>query len=65
MSAEIIQGKYTVQLISRDSKDSDLREVLYGHENLALACALYEGVCQTVFRACDSPLWGDARAGTQ
>jgi hypothetical protein len=39
----MIDGKYTVELITGDGVGGDLREILYRHDNLALARAIYKG----------------------
>jgi hypothetical protein len=42
MSKQMIEGKYTVELITCDGVAGDLREILYRHDNLALARAAYK-----------------------
>jgi hypothetical protein len=49
MSGQMIEGKYTVELITGDGVGGDLREILYRHDNLALARAIYKG--------CNASLW--------
>jgi len=43
VSGDMIEGKYSVELITGYGEGGGLREVLYRHNNLALARALYKG----------------------
>ena len=43
MSGEMIEGKYSVELVTEDSEGGGLREVLYRHDNLSLVRVLYQG----------------------
>jgi len=43
VKGETIEGKYSVELVTRNGDGDCLREVLYRHDNLALARALFKG----------------------
>jgi hypothetical protein len=43
MKGETIEGKYSVELVTRNGDGDCLREVLYRHDNLALVRALFKG----------------------
>jgi hypothetical protein len=43
VTAETIEGKYSVELVTRNGEGCGHREVLYRHDNLALVRALFKG----------------------
>ncbi len=41
--SETIEGKYRIELVTRNGEGDCSREVLYHHDNLALVRALFKG----------------------
>jgi hypothetical protein len=44
VSGKMVEGQYSIELVSGDGQGNGLRQVLYRHENLALMRALFKGV---------------------
>ena len=44
MPGKMVEGQYSIELVSGDGQGNGLRQVLYRHENLALMRALFKGV---------------------